>query len=642
MQNSRSFADAIAALDASIQSHIPEREFSFVAFVAAEVRVQILREAFDKGVRLPPYLQCPRFFDLKTEYSRWHKHHPEVPHHTPITLASVCNNLGISPPPDSPSSSRPLDQPPEAAGKSAEDAVTLSRIFDALVRRSQPIEQHQDVLSHPVDLKEDMQMFMNECSNIIFLSNLPHDTTQGELESWFTQHGGRPIDFWTLRVPDQGKAMGSGFVAFSTHEEAVTSFTLNGKCLNDRVIEVSPSSPSILERASEILVHFPQSKNRPRPGDWNCPKCGFSNFQRRTACFRCGYPLPIKPQQQQQQQQMGSANNSPHKNNGEGGDEAEDEYQVAESHAISPEQDGSSSSNSSFSRYNNNGPGYPTGPRPELLHQSRSTTPKNGGPDNSYAQEDGDTAQQGVSTFGKKQQTPLSSLSRSKSHNFNRANSTKGHLSAGNSEIYGEGLANNGGGGYNNNSGNQSLVPFRAGDWKCAREGCNYHNFAKNINCLRCGGPRAPSTGSEYDGYSHSISPTRRSSGTHPIADRHEGYSGRGGGSNRLHESKTGWSQNGNFPETPQGDEGGRFGYEHGPQQVQQQQQAQQLKKSHSLHVQKQRVATQRHASYYQKREGRQQQQQQQGSNNPQQFYRGTYTDQFSHSQPNISTHQDW
>lgn len=27
----------------------------------------------------------------------------------------------------------------------------------------------------------------------------------------------------------------------------------------------------------------------PRPGDWKCPACGFSNFQRRTECFRCAF-----------------------------------------------------------------------------------------------------------------------------------------------------------------------------------------------------------------------------------------------------------------------------------------------------------------------------------------------------------------
>lgn len=34
-------------------------------------------------------------------------------------------------------------------------------------------------------------------------------------------------------------------------------------------------------------------------------------------------------------------------------------------------------------------------------------------------------------------------------------------------------------------------VPFRAGDWKCGSDGCGYHNFAKNVSCLRCGASRA-------------------------------------------------------------------------------------------------------------------------------------------------------
>ena len=65
---------------------------------------------------------------------------------------------------------------------------------------------------------------------------------------------------------------------------------MNGRALNEKAIEVSPSSSRVLDRAAEILTPFPPSKNRPRPGDWTCPSCGFSNFQRRTACFRCSYP----------------------------------------------------------------------------------------------------------------------------------------------------------------------------------------------------------------------------------------------------------------------------------------------------------------------------------------------------------------
>ncbi|MBE7158027.1 MAG: hypothetical protein INR62_06270 [Rhodospirillales bacterium] len=73
---------------------------------------------------------------------------------------------------------------------------------------------------------------------------------------------------------------------------------MNGRALNDRAIEVAPSSSRVLDRAAgsqppggpPLLTPFPPSKNRPRPGDWTCPSCGFSNFQRRTACFRCSFP----------------------------------------------------------------------------------------------------------------------------------------------------------------------------------------------------------------------------------------------------------------------------------------------------------------------------------------------------------------
>lgn len=81
-------------------------------------------------------------------------------------------------------------------------------------------------------------------------------------------------------------------------QQAAESLSMNGRALNDRAIEVSPSSSRVLDRAAgqqppggpPLLTPFPPSKNRPRPGDWTCPSCGFSNFQRRTACFRCSFP----------------------------------------------------------------------------------------------------------------------------------------------------------------------------------------------------------------------------------------------------------------------------------------------------------------------------------------------------------------
>ena len=145
---------------------------------------------------------------------------------------------------------------------------------------------------------------------------------------------------------------------------------MNGRALNEKAIEVSPSSSRVLDRAAEILTPFPPSKNRPRPGDWSCPSCGFSNFQRRTACFRCSFPA------------VGS------------------------------------------------GPSDPMG--------------------------------YGGYGYGPHMMAPPHYM---------------GH--------HGHGI------GHHHGRGGGGVVPFRAGDWKCGSEGCGYHNFAKNVNCLRCGAPRS-------------------------------------------------------------------------------------------------------------------------------------------------------
>ena len=155
--------------------------------------------------------------------------------------------------------------------------------------------------------------------------------------------------------------------------QAAESLCMNGRALNEKAIEVSPSSSRVLDRAAEILTPFPPSKNRPRPGDWTCPSCGFSNFQRRTACFRCSFP------------------------------------------AVNPGPTGEM------------GYGYGYGP-PAMM-----------GP--------------------------------------------PPHMGAGHH--------GHGGGGGHGRMGGSGVVPFRAGDWKCGNEVCGYHNFAKNVCCLRCGASRA-------------------------------------------------------------------------------------------------------------------------------------------------------
>lgn len=159
-----------------------------------------------------------------------------------------------------------------------------------------------------------------------------------------------------------------------TASQAAESLCMNGRALNEKAIEVSPSSSRVLDRAAEILTPFPPSKNRPRPGDWTCPSCGFSNFQRRTACFRCSFPA------------VGA---------GPSGDM-----------------------------------GYPGG----------------------YG-------------YGPPAMMPPPQ-----------------HMGGGHHGHHGGGHGRMGGSG---------VVPFRAGDWKCGNEVCGYHNFAKNVCCLRCGASRA-------------------------------------------------------------------------------------------------------------------------------------------------------
>ncbi|KAH8702019.1 RNA binding protein [Talaromyces proteolyticus] len=368
------FRDAINRFDAFAQEHLVSKnlEFSFVTLDSWDLRVQLPREARDKAVVLPPYLQHSRTFDLRTEYQRWQTHHPESLPFGPSSLSNICAALEVEPV----QSSAPIKHnlpfhlqalAPASPRRAMEEAITLARVLKGLIRKSQPPHEHPEILTRPMDARADVRAFLAERSKVLHMSGLPHDTTQSELESWFTQFGGRPIAFWTLRTPDQHKPTGTGFAVFSSHEEAAESLCMNGRALNEKAIEVSPSSSRVLDRAAEILTPFPPSKNRPRPGDWTCPSCGFSNFQRRTACFRCSFPA------------VGAA----------------------------PDPI-------------NYGYGYgPPSMMPPMNHH--------GG------------------------------------HGM-------GHSRAG---------------------GNGGVVPFRAGDWKCGSEGCGYHNFAKNTNCLRCGAPRS-------------------------------------------------------------------------------------------------------------------------------------------------------
>ncbi|GKT84682.1 LOW QUALITY PROTEIN: RNA-binding protein [Colletotrichum tofieldiae] len=365
VRNAGTFRDAINRFDTFANEHLTSQNLDFV-FVTLD--------AWDLRVQLPERPETRPSCCLHTSSTlRWQQHHPESLPFGPSMLSNICAALEVEPV----QSSAPIKHnlpfhlqalAPASPRRAMEEAVTLARVLRGLIRKSQPSHEHPDVLTRPMDARADVRAFLSERSKVLHMSGLPHDTTQSELESWFTQFGGRPIAFWTLRTPEQHKPTGSGFAVFSSHEEAAESLCMNGRALNEKAIEVSPSSSRVLDRAAEILTPFPPSKNRPRPGDWTCPSCGFSNFQRRTACFRCSFP------------------------------------------AVSAGPTGDM------------GYGYGYGP-PAMMPPPQ--------------------------------------------HHH-------GHMGHGGGRMGGSGV-----------------VPFRAGDWKCGNEVCGYHNFAKNVCCLRCGASRA-------------------------------------------------------------------------------------------------------------------------------------------------------
>lgn len=200
MRNAGNFKDAIQALDRFVEKELTSKhlEWTFVTLDSWLVRVQLCREARDKSVVLPPYIQHSRCFDLRSEYVKWQQRHPEALPFSSGSLENICSALEVEPI----SNHRPLKeglpfhlQALAAASprRALDEAVTLARVLQGLKRKSQPQHEHPDILSRPMDARADVNAFLKERSKVLHMSGLPHDTTQSELESWFTQFGGRPI-----------------------------------------------------------------------------------------------------------------------------------------------------------------------------------------------------------------------------------------------------------------------------------------------------------------------------------------------------------------------------------------------------------------------------------------------------------------
>lgn len=364
---SRSFdlsKDSVPALNLFVDTLTEDLDGVSATFLTdngGNLRLKLISLAQSLSVQLPNWLLYPRYFDIKREFAKMG------------TAAGTANTTSAT----------------STTSTASITTLTLTSMLDSIQLATDPSSKTASIASiakhinenggmtTPHDVNLDHTHFHNEKSRVLYMTNLPLDTTQSELEFWFTQFNTRPIAFWLVKVPfSQAANYCSGYVIFASHEDSTDALTMNGKVLNGCSIEIQPSSSSVLDKAHDLIAPFPSSKNKPRPGDWGCPSCGFSNFQRRVACFRCSFPAASAATVQ------GTS------------------YNTGESSTPVP---------------------------------TPSSTP------------------QPLPNYGKSMPTNGSTPTTSRSN---------------------------------------SSVPFRAGDWNCLNNSCSYHNFAKNITCLKCGAPR--------------------------------------------------------------------------------------------------------------------------------------------------------
>lgn len=535
VRNAGTFKQAIEKFTSILQMY---ESFSFVTYDINKLRVQLIREARDKLVELPEYLKYPRVFDLEKEVGKWKKD-------SILGLSSMLSALNIQDydlqkhdfqsnhqnQPDSGDldqnndHKQNFDQSQINSDTKARRYVNIySKILIELIKKSIPITEYPDVLTQPYDSKQDINAFKLEKSKILYLANLPQDTTQSELESWFTQYGGRPIAFWCVKgdtIADSSSSYSSngysggssnsnitsnsnsrdspnldsleydprnvsGFAVFATHEEAIESLSMNGRVLNDKSVEVQPSSIKILDNASDLLTPFPPSKNRPRPGDWTCPSCGFSNFQRRTHCFRCSFPassaVAIQESMYSGRRTGNNNNNSNNNNNINPNNNNNTNNSGGNSNNNNSNNANANSNNNTISNNNNKSSGNSI--NTNFSNNSTDKLSYNINTPSSNSQYfDQSPSYSQPNTPSHYQSNPImNSNGGNQQHNNNNNNNNNNSMNSNNNNN-----SNNNGNNSNNNArGNHygNNVPFRAGDWKC--EICMYHNFAKNLCCLKC------------------------------------------------------------------------------------------------------------------------------------------------------------
>ncbi|KAL1921257.1 uncharacterized protein VTP21DRAFT_10973 [Calcarisporiella thermophila] len=264
-------ADALSLLSNHLAA-LDGTKYCFVTYAGWFLRTFLPAEAKRCGIKLPANLAQPRIFDVFQESQKW----LEV---RGGSSPPYCNGIA---------SLYELANTLEVESDAADECLTMARIVRALL-----VKPERPLFNMPEEPAAEQERFLREESVVVRIANLPHDVSHTELDSWFRADTNlRPTTFWMVRTADNQRPSGHGLAVFATHTDALSSLSLDGSYLNDRVIEIRPGSQRMVDDAGSTLAPFPMGpRNRHRPGDWTCDCCQFHNFAARRTCLRCNSSL---------------------------------------------------------------------------------------------------------------------------------------------------------------------------------------------------------------------------------------------------------------------------------------------------------------------------------------------------------------
>ncbi|KAI8854704.1 hypothetical protein BC829DRAFT_379452 [Chytridium lagenaria] len=258
---------ALKTVDTFIQSKIIslQKKFCFVTH----------------GIPLPHYYNV--FYDVIREVNHWlliSGHRTASPK---TSINGLCNVINLA------HEGRPHS--------GMDDANNIARISVAVLESLEKWAQTAEALTGRESCA--LNEFYATLSKVVHFGGLPFKATITEMEDWVNLAGVKAKELWMVRNAE-GRADGTGFAVFLSHEEAKQCLSLHGRLLGERTILVSPRyrvansanfrSQGSFPTAEEIAAATPAAEMK--PGDWLCTSCQYHNFASRRNCFKCQAPHP--------------------------------------------------------------------------------------------------------------------------------------------------------------------------------------------------------------------------------------------------------------------------------------------------------------------------------------------------------------